>query len=73
MPKLTVERQKQLEQELQALQQATDPAKAGASITDVAGKISTLARILAELLAAWGASDHAKAMDAEIKRPTPKS
>lgn len=55
MPKLTVERQKQLEQELQALQHATDPAKAGASVTDIAGKISTLARILAELLAAWGA------------------
>lgn len=71
MSKLTIERQKQLEQELQALQHSHDHAKAEASMTDVAGKISTLARILAELLAAWGASDHAKAMDAEIKRPTP--
>lgn len=71
MPKLTIERQKHLEAELQALQQTHDPAKAGASITDVATKISALARILSELLAAFGASDHAKAMDAEIKKPQP--
>lgn len=69
MPKLTIERQRQLAQELQALQHATDPAKAGASVTDVAGKISALARILSELLAAWGATEHAQAMDAEITRP----
>lgn len=72
MPKLTIERQRQIEQELHGVQQAmASPDAVTREPADIATKISVLARIVAELLAAFGHSDHAQAMDAEIRKPKP--
>lgn len=69
MPKMTVERQRELEQQLQLMQQLPPVAhKAGLSPVEIATKIATLARIVAELLAAFGSSEQAKASDGTSTR-----
>lgn len=69
MPKMTIERQREITQELHGVQQAMASPDTVARRDDIATKISVLARIVAELLAAFGHSDHAQAIDAEIKKP----
>lgn len=62
MPKMTVDRQRALTHLLEQMQQ-TPAQQTALGTSDVLTRIATLARILAEVLAAFGPSPHAQAVD----------